>query len=197
MHIASLRHAGITAAFIASGWVCASAGAQSLALSYKLDPIQSAASLTPTPVVDRCAGLSWAASLAAACIPDGLKRVFAPMLGEPVFTGASSVAAASGRLHGFVAALAAEGPLYAIELPVLGSPTDERLMRLASDTEVAAASKSGDPLFRFASKYRLGDRLGGIGETWSAYKFKDVTSENRTQATGVKAFAVELLFPFQ
>jgi hypothetical protein len=39
--------------------------------------------------------------------------------------------------------------------------------------------------------------LRSTEDGWDVTRFKDVTSENRTQSSGVKALGVELLFPFQ
>ena len=90
--------------------------------------------------------------------------------------------------------VAAPGETFSgFSLPVLGSPgTEGRLLRTESEVP-AEAGKTLDLLFRFASKYRLRN----TDEGWGITRFKDVTSENRTQSSGVKAVGVELLFPFQ
>ncbi|HEV7802152.1 MAG TPA: hypothetical protein VGP15_13840 [Burkholderiales bacterium] len=195
--IINSRHTGLAAALIASSCICAGAGAQSLSLSYKLDPVNARTAQAAAPVVDRCAGLSWAASLATACIPEGWRRASpqapsdaASALGP---TLGPSDAAAQGRPQAPESA-PADGGVSAIELPLLGSQgADARLLRVASGNDPTTGSKSVDLLVRFASKYRLKSTDEGL----EVYRFKDVTSENRTQGSGVKGLAVELLFPFQ
>jgi hypothetical protein len=199
--ITGLRQPCFTAALLA--WSCAlsaAAGAQSLSLSYALDPVNSAASQKTLPVVDRCSGLTWAASLAAAC---GSAVPGRPAFAPPPVTPASALipaelkepAAAPRRPESSESAPASEIAAYSFELPTLGSPeTDARLLRAASGKEAATDNgKNLDLLFRFASRYRM--RNGDDG--WEVYKFKDVTSENRTQPSGLKGVGVELLFPFQ
>jgi hypothetical protein len=191
--IINSRHTGLAAALIASSCICAGAGAQSLSLSYKLDPINARTAQAAAPVVDRCAGLSWAASLATACIPEGWRRASPQAPSDAASALGPSDAAAQGRPPAPESA-PADGGVSAIELPLLGSQgADARLLRVASGNDPTTGSKSVDLLVRFASKYRLKSTDEGL----EVYRFKDVTSENRTQGSGVKGLAVELLFPFQ
>lgn len=177
---------------IAGTAFCAAAGAQSLSLSYNLDPRSAPSSEKAHPVVDRCSGLTWAASLAAKCGA----QAFAPSPAPAAVAEAAKArevpdtAAAQPEVDEKPSTDAFPEP----SLPTLGSASaDSRLLREASGKAPAESGKDVDLTFRFASKYRL--RNGEEG--WDVTRFKDVTSENRTQSSGVKALAVELMFPFQ
>jgi hypothetical protein len=188
-----------TAALAASCTVfCAAAGAQSLAMSYNLDPVSADAPQKAPSLVDRCAGLTWATSLAARCNsgPFALLPPAPPAASVEAVPAVAEATDSAQRKADFAENVAAGGETFSgFSLPILGSAgTDARLLRAASANEVPAESgKTLDLLFRFASKYRLSNTEEG----WAVTRFKDVTSENRTQASGVKAVGVELLFPFQ
>ena len=68
-----LKKACFAAALLApSCWLATSAGAQSLALSYKLDV--NANTVQPAPAVSRCAGFNWVTSMGS-CGRDLLARL--------------------------------------------------------------------------------------------------------------------------
>ena len=166
-------------------------------MSYKLDPVTSPGSPKAPALVDRCSGLTWAASLAAACgsAAFGSTIVARATASEPVVMRAEVPEAAvlQRRAEVLESASASAESFTGFALPTLGSGVnDGRLLRAAKEVP-AEAGKTLDLLFRFASKYRLRNTDDG----WDVTRFKDVTSENRTQASGVKALGVELLFPFQ
>jgi hypothetical protein len=196
----SLRHSTVAAAVAAcSGALCLPAMAQSLSLSYKLDPVNAPATAKTPAIVGRCSGLSWAASLAAACFVDAgasAAVAAAPPPSPAAAAPEANEAAVSPRRPDVADTYsAADTPTpSSFELPLLGSPPrDARLLRAAGgrDSYIGNA-RPVDLNFRFGSKYRM--RSGEEG--WEVYKFSDVTSENRTQS-GMKNLGVELLFPFQ
>ena len=203
--IISLKLPCFAAALVASSCVLTSAAlGQSLSLSYQLDPVNAVPMQRATLVFDRCAALSWSASLAAACDVDVPGRSFvAPPAPVQSISDAAALeskeqampaGARASALMGRAPTAAAAAPGY--ELPTLGSPaTDARVMRLAGSKEpVVGPAKSVDLNFRFGSKYRMKSN----DEGWEVYKqHGDVTSENRTQSRDAKAVGVELLFPFQ
>lgn len=192
----------IAAALVAASCVLAAgAAAQSLSLSYKLDPVNTVPAQRATLLFDRCAALTWAPSLAAACEMDVIGRSFVPPP-APVQSDAggaardqtASAAARASELIERAPPAAAAAPGY--ELPSLGSaPSDARVVRMAGGREpLSGPARSVDLNFRFGSKFRM----KGNEEGWEVYKqYGDVTSENRTQSRDAKAVAVELLFPFQ
>jgi hypothetical protein len=189
----SLRRSCIAAAAACAVLWCAPALAQSLSLSYQLDPVNAPASPRSLPIVDRCSGLSWAASLAAACFVEASAR--APLAATPpppAPVPETKDLAAAPRKSGVDSYTATEIAASSFELPVLGSPADARLLR-AAGRDAYGTAKAVDLNFRFGSKYRM--RSGEEG--WELYKFSDVTSENRTQSNGMRNLGVELLFPFQ
>ena len=174
---------------------CAGASAQSLTLSYKLDPVPANRSQQAPALVDRCIGLTWSASPGAACGSASFGSALAARASASESARAATRPAELAAVQRDVpeSASAPAETFTGFALPALGSASsDGRLLRAARDVPVEAG-KTLDLLFRFASKYRLRN----TGEGWDVIKFKDVTSENRTQASGVKALAVELLFPFQ
>jgi hypothetical protein len=162
-------------------------------MSYKLDPVTAPASAKTLPIVHRCSGLSWAASLAAGCFAEAAAPVPSPA--QPAAaTDAKDVPVAQRRPVAADAYTASETQSSSYALPVLGSPADARMLRAAGGKDAYIGSaKAVDLNFRFGSKYRV--RSGDEG--WDVFKFSDVTSENRTQSTGMKNLGVELLFPFQ
>jgi hypothetical protein len=195
--VTSLGHSCVAAAATAACAVLwwAPALAQSLSLSYNLDPVNAPASAKTAPIVDRCSGLSWAASLAAACFVEASARApvaaAAPQSAVPPETKDRAVAP---RRPDAPENYSASETAASFELPVLGSPADARLLRAAGGRDAYIGNaKAVDLNFRFGSKYRM--RSGDEG--WELYKWSDVTSENRTQSNGMKNLGVELLFPFQ
>jgi hypothetical protein len=194
--VTSLRRSCVAAAAAAcTGGLCAQAAAQSLSLSYKLDPVTVSASAKTPPIVHRCSGLSWAASLAAGCFAEA--AALAPLASAPqpaATADTKELAVAQRRPVAADAYTASETQPSSFELPVLGSPADARLLRAAGGKDAYIGNaKAVDLNFRFGSKYRV--RSGDEG--WDLYKFSDVTSENRTQSSGMKNLGVEFLFPFQ
>jgi hypothetical protein len=190
--ITSLRRSCVAAAAACAVLWCAPALAQSLSLSYQLDPVNAPASPKSLPIVDRCSGLSWAASLAAACFVEASARAPLAATPPPAPVPETKDLAAAPRKSGADSYTATETAASSFELPVLGSPADARLLR-AAGRDAYGTAKAVDLNFRFGSKYRM--RSGEEG--WELYKFSDVTSENRTQSNGMRNLGVELLFPFQ
>jgi hypothetical protein len=190
--ITSLRRSCVAAAAACAVLWCAPALAQSLSLSYQLDPVNAPASPRSLPIVDRCSGLSWAASLAAACFVEASARAPLATTPPPAPVPETKDLAAAPRKSGADSYTATETAASSFELPVLGSPADARLLR-AAGRDAYGTGKAVDLNFRFGSKYRM--RSGEEG--WELYKFSDVTSENRTQSNGMRNLGVELLFPFQ
>ncbi|MDB5904971.1 MAG: hypothetical protein JWM26_3849 [Betaproteobacteria bacterium] len=191
--ITSLRRSCVAAAAAFAVPWCAPALAQSLSLSYQLDPVNAPASARSHPIVDRCSGLSWAASLAAACFVQASARAPLATTPPPAPVPETKDLAAAPRKSAADSYTATETAASSLELPVLGSPADARLLRAAGRDAYIGTAKAVDLNFRFGSKYRM--RSGEDG--WELYKFSDVTSENRTQSNGMRNLGVELLFPFQ
>ncbi len=163
--------------------------AQSLSLSYSLDPVRAADTERAMPVVDRCSGLTWAASLAAGCIVQETARTAPPAPSDPAaYTGVT--ASESVVRRGDLVTVGAEPAPF--ELPALGSPGGARLIKV-KDMLAGAANKTVDFLFRFGSKYRMKTGEDGL----EVYKWNDVAQESRLPGTSVKNVGVELLFPFQ
>jgi hypothetical protein len=163
-------------------------------MSLKLDPV-TVAPPTPqvAPVVDRCAGLTWAASLGVVCNSDTFATAPARVAVAVVPAASEATDSAPGQAAPDEDAPAAGATFSGSGLTTLGfGSTTGRLLRAAREIP-AEAGKAFELLFRFASKYRL----TSTGEGWEVTKFKDVMSENRTQASGVKAVGVELMLPFQ
>ena len=194
--ITSLRQSGLAAAILGAGCAAlsAAAGAQSLSLTYRLDPVNVPKSARSAPPVDRCSGLSWAASLAAGCSTPTAERANAVRV---------VVASPSTVEHVRYARPAEGGETYTgadpqarrYELPTLGSPrADGRLVRMAGGRDdYIANSRAVDVNFRFGSKYRMRSGEDGL----EVYKFSDMTTESRSQSGGLKNVGVELTFPFQ
>jgi hypothetical protein len=187
---------------------CVPALAQSLALTYRLDPVNAPQALRMAPVVNRCAGLSWAASLAASCPAEASARgVAAPAAAEAVGATASPeraldvlpAPAASARRTDPESYSATEPQPRRFQLPYLGSPAaDAHLRRIAgSNDEYPGNPRSTDVNVRVVSKYRVRGDDVSQGYSAQSYRFNDVTTENRTQASGMKNLGLELLVPFQ
>lgn len=174
------------------------AGAQSLSLTYKLDPVNAAETPKASPLVDRCSGLTWAAALAAACTAEATARRPIPVVAAAEGTASAAPEAAAedappARREGADSYSATDPAPRRYVLPVLGSPAEARVLRASGAGDYIGNARSVDVNFRFGSKYRM----RSAEEGWEVYKFSDVTSENRLQTNGVRNVGVELLFPFQ
>lgn len=184
-------------AFAASVGLPATAHAQSLSLSYGLDPAAAAQAPKVSPhSFDRCWGVSWAATLVAACNAAHalVHRVVASATGVESAAAAApeSAPVASRRVEaqGTYSAVDVQPPR--LELPQLGSPGAEGRVLRAGESS-AAASRGMDVNLRFGSRYRM--RNGDEG--WETYRLNDATTENRAQSSGMRNVGVELSFPFQ
>ena len=198
--LAELRGFFFSAALCAAALAApaAPAGAQSLALSYKLDPVHAQQSAKTSPAVSRCAGLPWAVSLAVPCIVEAtavrLINAVSALRAEMHVGEDGQEAAPSPRRVVVGASSSAEVPAPRYELPALGSPAEARVVRAAGGREDYVANARGvDVNFRLGSK----QRVRAAEEGWEVYRFSDVTSENRIQSNSMKNIGVELLFPFQ
>jgi hypothetical protein len=161
----------------------------------KLDPVVPVAAPAVekvAPVVDRCSGRNWAAALAAACRADTWASITAAPRVTEAAPAAESDDTVTAQSQPDENAPASGETFSGFGLPTVGSLSTARLLRAAREVPVQAG-KAVDALFRFASKYRLRNTEDG----WEVTRFKDVMSENRTQASGVKAMGVELMLPFQ
>jgi hypothetical protein len=175
---------------------CAGAGAQSLTLSLKLDPVPAPVAQKVAPIIDRCSGRTWAGSIAGVCGADALAASAQPArLAEAAPAGELPATPAETAERTPEESSVASGQTFSgLSLPAIGSlSATSSLLRSAAREVPVQAGKALDLLIRIAPKYRLLNTEDG----WDVTKFKDVTSENRTQASGVKAVGVELLFPFQ
>lgn len=175
------------------------AGAQSLSLSYGLDPSSASEAPKPAPFVNRCSGLTWAVTLAASCVADittaRVASAVASLRHEAAPPPAATADAAATRRVAVVGAYSAdEASPRRYELPTLGSPSESRVIRATGGRDdYIGSARNVDLNLRFGSKYRM--RQGDEG--WEVYKYSDVTAENRLPSSGVKAVGVELLVPFQ
>jgi hypothetical protein len=181
------------AALCALALLSAPACAQSLSLSYQLDPV-AAPQLPKVGPLSRCSALTWVASIAPACIAEStaarLVSAVNALRAEMHPAGDGHETAVPRRV---VAAGAYSGadvapPRY--ELPTLGSPSGARVLRAAGGRDDSVGNaRNVDLNFRFGSK----NRVRGAGDEGVS----DVASENRLPSNGVKNIGVELLFPFQ
>ena len=161
-------------------WLAPSAGAQGLALDYKLN-VNSESAQPRAMSSNRCAGLNWLTSLGA-CGRDLLMRI-----SSAARTEAEGPSAADSPPT-------FEPALPNAELPNLGVPLAEPVLRSGGGKEALVGnSKAVDVLFRFGSKYRL----RSADEGWEWYRFTDYAYENRRSNSLHKAVGVELLVPFQ
>jgi hypothetical protein len=191
---------GIAAALLA--WLslgCVSAGAQSsLALTYKLNAVDSTRSAPVPAPIHRCAGLNWGPSLEQSCDRQALAGAAATTRSVSESDAPRSqvanpgVFAARARL-GEVMPAAAEVSLPDLPIPA----SDARGTRSAGGSEALTGNvKTVDLMFRFGSKYRM----RSADEGWEVYRFSDTsydTRDSRVPSTGARAVAVELLVPFQ
>lgn len=172
----------------------APAAAQSLSLSYNLDPVNASQLPKASPIVNRCTGLTWAATLATACIAEltAVRVVTAVAARRAEAAAAEVIDDAAPRKAG--AYVDAAPRRY--ELPTLGA-SESRVIRAAGSRDDSIGSaRAVDFNFRFGSKYRM--RNGDEG--WETYKFNDATTESKLQQNnggGVRQVGVELLVPFQ
>ena len=187
---------GIAAALF--GWLClgcASAGAQSsLALTYKLNAVESPRSEPAAPQIHRCAGLNWGTSLEPSCDRQALASAAGSRPDpEPdaVHSPSANSSVPPARARSSEGASAAgEGSLPDLPIP----SADARSVRPAAGSEALTGNvKTVDLMFRFGSKYRMRT----ADEGWEVYKFSDASYDNRAPSTGTRAVAVELLVPFQ
>lgn len=186
--VALAASAGVLLAVLA-----APASAQSLSLSYGLDPAASTQAPKVSPAAfDRCWGLSWPAAFAAACNAAHalVQRVVANVAGHEAFPANTAEAASPAprrvEAPGAYSAAEAQSPRY--ELPALGSPAESRVLRAGSD-----GARGMDVNLRFGSRYRMRNGDDGL----EGFRLRDVASENRTQSNGMRSVGVEVMFPFQ
>jgi len=174
MHLPINRIGCVIGALLALSSAATPAHAQ-LAMSYKLDVGSETAQQTPA-VINRCSGFNWMTSIGA-CGRELLTRV-----------------APGARPEG--GAMFEPGVLAALpDLPALGAPSPERLLRSAGGmASLIGNSKTADLLLRFGSKYRLKNSEEG---GWDWYRFTDTTYDNYVKTNGHKAVGVELFVPFQ
>ena len=181
------------AAFAASACVAPAVCAQALSLTYNLDRAASAVAKRIGPVVHRCAGLNWAASLAAGCVQEA--RAHADTAATPApaqETRRDSAPAARADAAESYSGNVESGATSA--LPNLRAAPADRVVRVMGGKDALTANaRAVDFMFRFGTKYRM--RSGDEG--WEVYKFVDVTQENRLSASRLKNIGVELLVPFQ
>jgi hypothetical protein len=158
--------------------------------------------------VDRCSGLNWASWLATSCAGAPKTRASAAPSAEAVGATATperalealpSSAPPSARRAEVENYAASESQSRRFELPYLGSPAaDARLLRIAgSRDDYPGSARGADVNVRLVSKYRVRGDEGSQGYSSQSYRFNDVTTENRTQSSGMKNLGVELLVPFQ
>lgn len=183
--------------FASCGLLPAVGWAQALALSYNLNTTPHQA-YPPVSLLDRCGGLQWIMPLAGTCNIHPPSSTFAyPATAASYFVGTTHEAVSkvekkdSSNGVRRVSPEATSAP--AESLPLLGSATDTRFLRIAGGKDALMGNaKTVDLMFRFGPKYRLRSSEEG----WEIYKFTDVAQENRA-TTNAKALGVELLFPFQ
>jgi hypothetical protein len=152
--------------------------AQSLALSYKLDPHAEALPQAPSPV-SRCAGLNWVTSIGA-CGRELFSRVAPTRSADGVYA----------RSNSYEPTEVAVAP----DLPSLGAqPAEPRVRSVGAREPLIGSSRTADLMLRLGSKYRRALEESG----WNAYKFTDMNYESHVLNNGHKAVGVELLVPFQ
>ena len=195
--LAEIRGSFSAAALCAAALSSAPAYAQSLSLSYQLDPVQAPHLPKAVVVGNRCSTFTWVASLAPACIAEATAarlltavnalRAEMHAVDGPHESGAPRRAVAQG-------AYTAEAVAPRYDLPLLGSPSDSRVLRAAGGRDdYATSARNVDLNLRFGAK----NRARGADEGWEVYRFSDVTSENRLPSNGMKSIGVELSVPFQ
>lgn len=176
----------------------APAAAQSLSMSYNLDPISAPQLPKASPIFNRCAGFTWAATLATSCIAEATAvRVISAVVARRAEGAASdSAEAAPPTRVADTAGTYTDGAPRRYELPTLGNPQTRVIRAAGGRDDYVGNARSVDVNLRFGSKYRM--RSGDEG--WEVYRFNDPTTESRLQQTnggGVKQVGVELLVPFQ
>ncbi|HYC49235.1 MAG TPA: hypothetical protein VED01_27475 [Burkholderiales bacterium] len=163
MKLTTCCAAGVLAAAITSG----PAVAQSLALTYKLEPKSEPAREAAAPF-GRCAGFNWLTALET-CGKDLIARILPPR-SEAHFAPVT-------------------------ELPDLGTPAPHRFLKSSGGREALIGNaRAPDFMLRLGSKYRFKSTEDG---TWEWYRFHDITYESYIKNNSFKAVGVELLVPFQ
>jgi hypothetical protein len=164
--------------FAAATCIAIPASAQTLALTYKLDPRAEPLPQAPT-TVNRCAGLNWMTAIGA-CGRELFARV----------TPARTSDGAYAKANSFDPTEVAVAP----DLPTLGAqPAEPRVRSVSGKETVLGSSRTADLMLRLGSKYRRAVEESG----WNPYKFTDMNYESHVQNNGHKAVGVELLVPFQ
>ena len=183
--------------FASCGVMPADGWAQALALSYNLNTTPHQA-YPLVSLLERCGGLQSIRPLANACNIHPPSSTYAYHASAATYAvGATDEAVSKVEKkddsRNAVRRVSPEpNPAPVESLPLLGSATDTRVLRMAGGKDALTGnSKTVDLMFRFGPKYRL--RSGE--ESSEIYKFTDVAYE--TRATTTKALGVELLFPFQ
>ncbi|HEX2829098.1 MAG TPA: hypothetical protein VHP37_22305 [Burkholderiales bacterium] len=175
----------------------APAAAQSLSLTYNLDPITASQLPKASPIVNRCTGLTWAATLATACIAElTAVRVITAVAAKRAEAAPPEAVDDGGKPAG-ASGTYVDGTPRRYELPTLGTPSESRVIRAAGGRDdYIGNARAVDLNFRFGPKYRM--RSGDEG--WEVYKFNDAATENKLQQSnggGVRQVGVELLVPFR
>jgi hypothetical protein len=188
----------VGSAAVAIALSVAPAAAQSLSLTYNLDPVNAPQLPKASPIVNRCTGFTWAAALATSCIAEmtAVRVINAVAAKRAEGSAAESAEQAAPRSPETAGAYADATPRR-YELPTLGSPSESRLIRAAGGRDdFVGNARSVDLNLRIRSKYRM--RSGDEG--LEVYRFTDAPTENRLQQSnggGVRQVGVELLVPFQ
>ena len=183
-----------TAALCALALLSAPACAQSLALSYQLDPVHAPQLPKTGPIVNRCSALTWVASMAPACIAEStaarLVSAVNALRAEMHPGGDASETATPRRVVATGAYSGADVAPPRYELPTLGSPSGSRVLRAAGGRDdYVGNARTVDLNVRFGSKNRSRGASDDV--------VNDVASESRLPSNSVKNIGVELLVPFQ
>ena len=147
-------------------------------------------------MVNRCTGLTWAASLATSCIAElAAVRVVTAVAARRAEAGAAAESVDEAGAPRTSATYSDAAPRR-YELPTLATP-ESRVVRAAGGREeYIGSARAVDLNVRFGPKYRM--RSGDEG--WEVYKSNDAATENKLQQNnggGVRQVGVELLVPFQ
>ncbi|MGZ8155197.1 MAG: hypothetical protein ACXWUH_07235 [Burkholderiales bacterium] len=169
-------------------WSASPAGAQSLALSYKLSNAESESTKQALIAINRCAGFNWIGSLGA-CGRELVQRI---LPGQPQ-DGARNEAepARDAQYKGEEPApvvVRAVPPEESIKLPTLGL-----LPERAGKDALSGNAKAVDVMFRFGSKYRFRSNEEG----WEWHRFTEAGYDTRMQMNAHKAAGIELMVPLQ
>jgi hypothetical protein len=143
-------------------------GAQSLALTYRLESTAEPAQHVPS-TLSRCAGFGWLTSFES-CGRDLIARIL------------------PGRSD------ARPQPEQTDELPDLGAPVPQPYLKSAGGRDAMAGNgRTPDLMLRLGSKYRF---KSSEDRTWESYRFTDANYESHIKNNSHKAVGVELLVPF-